>query len=272
MSAVFSRNELVAAKRRALVVVYLSDGVTMAPRSTSFTSKLFVGQSSSTLVAASGTMTNVRRPLVVADSTVSSITAGTDTITTSSAHNLETGDGPIRVTTTGSLTGTGLALATDYWIVKVDGTNIKLATSLSNAYAGTVVDLTGSGTGTHTIDVTASTQRGLDGYWIYEATQLETDFDGSEFLITVAGDSTLVQSVTTVNMNPLATFKGFETVSEGSYTYGDIMRLITGVLTGKASNYTTGTLTFKSLDGSKTRVTVTVDATGRLTVTIGDLT
>lgn len=59
---------------------------------------------------------------------------------------------------------------------------------------------------------------------------------------------------------------------EGSATYGDLIRLVAGVLAGKVSNFTTNTLAFKSLDGTKTRVTVTKDATGRTAIVIGDLT
>lgn len=59
---------------------------------------------------------------------------------------------------------------------------------------------------------------------------------------------------------------------EGSHTLGDIIRLITGVVAGKASNFLTGTIVFNSLNGAKTRLTVTTDETGRLSITVGDLT
>ncbi len=62
------------------------------------------------------------------------------------------------------------------------------------------------------------------------------------------------------------------TLLEGSATAADLIRLITGVLAGKVTNFTTGTFAFKSLDGTKTRLTVTVDETGRLTITVGNLT
>lgn len=68
-----------------------------------------------------------------------------------------------------------------------------------------------------------------------------------------------------------AIFDG-NTKLEGSASPGDVLRLLAGVIAGKASNFSTGTIVFKSLDGSKTRLTGTVDASGRLTVTLGDLT
>lgn len=61
-------------------------------------------------------------------------------------------------------------------------------------------------------------------------------------------------------------------IVEGAYTQDDLMRLIVGIFAGRTTDYTTDTITAKSLNGTKTRVTWTVDETGRLTVTPGDLT
>ncbi|MBL8756331.1 MAG: hypothetical protein JNK15_23760 [Planctomycetes bacterium] len=58
----------------------------------------------------------------------------------------------VRFTTTGTLPA-GLSLNTDYWLVRQSGTTSKVATSLGNAIAGTVVAFTDSGTGTHTLKV-----------------------------------------------------------------------------------------------------------------------
>lgn len=57
-------------------------------------------------------------------------------------------------TTTGTLPA-GLSLATDYWIVRQSATTAKVATSWANAVAGTYVDITGAGTGTHTLTIAA---------------------------------------------------------------------------------------------------------------------
>lgn len=56
----------------------------------------------------------------------------------------------VRATTTGTLP-TGLALATDYYVIRDSGTTIKLASSLANAVAGTSIDITAAGSGTHTL-------------------------------------------------------------------------------------------------------------------------
>jgi hypothetical protein len=71
------------------------------------------------------------------------------------AHGLVTGT---KVAATTAITlPTGLS-ATNYWVIKVDADTIKLASSLANAEAGTAVDLTGEGSGQHTLTpATAST-------------------------------------------------------------------------------------------------------------------
>ena len=56
----------------------------------------------------------------------------------------------VRFTTTTTLP-TGLSLNTDYWTVRVSATTCRVATSLANAIAGTVIAYTDAGTGTHTM-------------------------------------------------------------------------------------------------------------------------
>lgn len=56
----------------------------------------------------------------------------------------------VQFTTTGTLP-TGLSLATTYFLIYVTDTTFKVATSLANAIAGTAIDITSTGTGTHTV-------------------------------------------------------------------------------------------------------------------------
>lgn len=58
----------------------------------------------------------------------------------------------VRFTTTTTLP-TGLSLNTDYWLVRVSATTARVATSLANAIAGTVIAFTDAGTGTHTMTI-----------------------------------------------------------------------------------------------------------------------
>lgn len=57
-----------------------------------------------------------------------------------------------RLTTTGGLP-TGLSTGTDYWLIKVDDDSVKVASSAANALAGTAIDITAIGSGTHTFTV-----------------------------------------------------------------------------------------------------------------------
>lgn len=67
------------------------------------------------------------------------------------AHGFQTGEGPFRLTTSGTLP-TGLATSTDYWAINASANELRFATSRANALAGTAVDITGAGSGTHTIE------------------------------------------------------------------------------------------------------------------------
>lgn len=102
---------------------------------------------------------SLANPLTVADDVVESVDATANTLTLT-AHGLLTGDGPLRWTTTGALPA-GLAVATDYWAIKVSANAIKVADSFGRAIAAspTPVDLTDAGTGTHTLVDTSDTVR-----------------------------------------------------------------------------------------------------------------
>jgi len=80
------------------------------------------------------------------------VNTGTDVITVPSNTALQTGV-KLQLTTSGTLP-TGLSLATDYFVIRVSATTIKLASSLTNALKGTAIDITGAGSGTNTITVT----------------------------------------------------------------------------------------------------------------------
>lgn len=77
------------------------------------------------------------------------------------------------------------------------------------------------------------------------------------------------KSIISCEMNDAA---DFDSIGEGSATYGDMQRAIISAVLQKVGDFRTGTYAFKSQDGSKTRWTVQVDASGRITSTPGDLT
>lgn len=76
------------------------------------------------------------------------VNTSNEQITVTANEELITGR-KVQLTTTGTLP-TGLSLATDYYIIKVDATHIQLASSLANAVAGTAINITAAGSGTNT--------------------------------------------------------------------------------------------------------------------------
>jgi hypothetical protein len=99
----------------------------------------------------------VPRALVVADFTFTA--EADDEIVTAAAHGLQTGDGPVRISNSGGALPTGLAAATDYYVIKIDANTFYLAATRAAALAGTNLTFTTDGTGTHTLSDTASTKR-----------------------------------------------------------------------------------------------------------------
>lgn len=89
------------------------------------------------------------RPLTFSDSTFTT-THAAETIQ-DTGHGLLTGDGPVRLSNSGGALPAGFEEDTDYWVIKVDNDNLKLASSQANALAGTAVAITDDGTGTHTM-------------------------------------------------------------------------------------------------------------------------
>lgn len=110
------------------------DLVGLTAGSTSVSSKRFESRNDVTVSAISSTFT--------ANDT-------NDQLTVSRIY--KTGE-KVRLSTTGTLPAP-LALLTDYYSIYVDDTHIRLALSLADANAGTYIDLTDTGTGTHTISL-----------------------------------------------------------------------------------------------------------------------
>lgn len=75
------------------------------------------------------------------------VNTATDEITVS--RRFSTGD-PLLFKTSGSLPG-GLSTATTYYAINVSSTVIKVASTLSNAEAGTAINITSTGSGTHQV-------------------------------------------------------------------------------------------------------------------------
>lgn len=119
------------------------------------------------------------------------VTANTVTI---AAHGYTTGV-KVTLTTDGVLPG-GLALLTNYFLIVVNATTIKFATSYANAIAGTPVDITSAaGGGTHTVAVavlaggTVKLQFTNDDYSDPTVTPTWVDVTSSSTNITATGST-----------------------------------------------------------------------------------
>ena len=126
--------------------------VALTSGTTSVSSKRFEARSDVTVSSVSETFT--------ADDTNDQLTV---------ARVYTTGE-KVRLTSTGTLPAP-LAVSTDYYVLYVDDTHIRLATSLSDAYAGTYIDITDTGSGTHTaalysVQVTCYQQKTIDQFII----------------------------------------------------------------------------------------------------------
>lgn len=118
------------------------------------------------------------------------VNPSTDTITIT-ANGYTTGL-KLRVSSTGTLPA-GLAAATDYFVIVVTANTFKLASSLSNANAGTAIDITTSGTAAATITFTCTALAGA-------TVKLQGTLDGTTWA-DIANSSTSITGTTTILWN-----------------------------------------------------------------------
>ena len=85
-----------------------------------------------------------------------------DVIVRDSANPYLSDGDPIELTTTGTLPG-GLSTSTTYYYIYVDKFSGKLATSRSNAFAGTAINITNAGSGIHSITRISESRYTCDG-------------------------------------------------------------------------------------------------------------
>ncbi len=83
-----------------------------------------------------------------------SVTIANDQLTISAVGGKHLLNGAAVVLTTSGGAPAGLTAGNTYYVVAVDATHIRLASTLANAVAGTYIDITSQGTGTHTLTLT----------------------------------------------------------------------------------------------------------------------
>jgi len=99
----------------------------------------------------------IRTILTLAPTATITAVAGTDVVTATDNTILTDTGTEVEFTTTDTLPA-GLSTSTRYYLIYQSATTFKVATSLANAIAGTAVDITDTGTGTHTVNVKSKFQ------------------------------------------------------------------------------------------------------------------
>jgi len=140
-----------------------------------------------------------------------------DNYVTKAAHGFYTG---LKVQlTTGTTLPAGLALLTDYFIVRLSASTFGFAASLVNAQAGTLVDITDGGTGTHTVTAVA-----LAGATV----KLQKSNDGSNW-VDVASAQALTADATYLPDAVDVAFKYVKPVVAITAGMGDLKVLVSGI-------------------------------------------
>lgn len=167
------------------------------------------------------------------------ITIASPGVITLTNHNLDTGDA-IFITTTGALP-TGLTANTNYYVINVTSSTFRLATSLSNALAGTAINTSGTQSGTHTLYqspylIGSSTTFNLPNFT--GKSPVGTDTTQDEFIIGRSGGSktSTAQHTHTINHDHLG---GATNIW---YNSGAAANIASGTSTNRATvaNTTTG--------------------------------
>lgn len=138
-----------AVSRSTYAALFAEIGVTYGPGDGSTTFNLPDGQGRALIGSGAG--------LLLELVTAANVTPASDTLAVASNADKWLTGMKVRVSSSGTLP-TGLVAATDYYVIRFTATSIKLATSLANALAGTAIDITAAGSGTHTVTHTLTSR------------------------------------------------------------------------------------------------------------------
>jgi hypothetical protein len=291
---IFVPNQSVAAQRSLTVKIYETDGVTPMPAAS-----INLNAIAATTAALSAT-THLTTATVVATTagsagnalTITLANTGTGTVVMTNVGSAWTAKFQAGVNTVSQL-NTALAAAGMTLGGSYTGSNV-----LSSGDAVGPIAFTGgydqvfqvrhssvttyswaAGTWTNCLDPNGAS---IDGEWEYIFTQAELNFTGGEVIFRAARAGVIAEltqpepmqntvEVSTVDVAAVAQIWDGSYFIEGSYTPADLIRLDTAVLAGPAAGFGTGSVTFNSLDNSKTRLTSLDPGSGR-TPTVGTLT
>ena len=145
----------------------------------------------------------------------SAVDPGSTDSVTISGHGISTGD-VVRYDDGGGTALAGLTDNTNYYAIYASANTIKLASSLSNAAAGTFIDLTGAGNNAQTLTHLPTTITITDNaHGLTHGDQIVAAFDGA------ATDGTYtIQNVTTNTFDVIDSTPGAITSTSMTYTHG----------------------------------------------------
>lgn len=177
------------------------------------------------------------------------VNVGTDSVA-ETGHGYETGD-IVQLSTSGTLPA-GLSTATDYYVIRVDADNIKFASSLANAEAGTPVTITAAaGGGTHTVTKQEREHNAMDVNIVNEISIRDLDasrdsieswtFDGSGNAISSTAGALDVNVAGVTGMGIYAEDSAHTTADDGQFVFtvrvDDLTAVPAGVLAGTEGDY-----------------------------------
>lgn len=136
----------------------------------------------------SRTVLGVGAGTFTADFVPGDVDTGTEIITVPTNTTLYTGQAVV-YTSTGTVV-TGLTASTTYYVIRASVTTIQLASSLANALAGTAINLTGTGTGVHTLTQTLTTRSLGDRGGEESHTQIESEVGRHRHPVTTDASAT----------------------------------------------------------------------------------
>jgi hypothetical protein len=116
----------------------------------------------------------------------------------------------VRFTTTTTLPDP-LAVSTDYYVIYVDDTHIRMALTLSDAYNGTYINITDTGTGTHTIhlysfQMTVYQQQSISSPVVIGRSDGITEWQSFDLLHQYVLRDTLTIEINSINWTRITTF------------------------------------------------------------------
>jgi hypothetical protein len=218
---------------------YISPDCTWGGSSSPFYPVLWISGSGAQKNNFNGFFFNNALNTAISQPTFTSDSGGTSHIlTTSTAHGW-TDDTPVVVTSTGTLP-TGLSAGSTYYVSVLSSTTVRLASSRANRAAGTFVNVSGAGSGTHTIGVGENCNVYLnDGAKLNTFTAGRSDQGyGDGFLLRNASENTIGPGFSIME-NGLENATAVAGIKLRSATKNYIAALIDGTQVGD-SNQTTG--------------------------------